>query len=211
MHPGSYHDFIDCEPVRYILLKRIYYLPQKKEEMKMKKFWIMATLLLVLPALMFTVSCAKKVVKKEPAMTEMKKEADDTAKAGMSEAELQAQAEQARLAALNRFENEHIYFAFDSSALGTTAQMVLKQKADWLQENQDAGILVEGHCDERGTVEYNLALGDRRANSAKDFLITLGIDAGRISTITFGEEKPLDPRANEEAWAKNRRAQFVVK
>lgn len=178
----------------------------------MKKFWILATLLLVLPALMFTVSCAKKAVKKAPVVAEVEEKADDTAKTGMSEAELKAQAEErARLAALNRFENEHVYFSYDSSALDGAAQNTLKLKADWLQENPDAGILIEGHCDERGTVEYNLALGDRRANSAKSFLTTLGIDAGRISTISYGEERPLDPGENEEAWAKNRRAQFDVK
>ena len=178
-----------------------------------KKFWIIATLLLVLPALMFTVSCAKKAVKKEAPVAEKPKAVDDeAARRAAEEARLkEEEMERARLAALNRFENEHIYFAFDSSALDGRAQGVLKQKADWLQENPGADILIEGHCDERGTVEYNLALGDRRANSAKGFLVDLGIDATRISTVSYGEERPLDPSSNEEAWAKNRRCQFVVK
>jgi peptidoglycan-associated lipoprotein len=194
------------------MIEQFYFPMKKKEMMMMKKFWILATLLLVLPALMLTVSCAKKAVKKAPVVAEVEEKADDTAKTGMSEAELKAQAEErARLAALNRFENEHVYFSYDSSALDGAAQNTLKLKADWLQENPDAGILIEGHCDERGTVEYNLALGDRRANSAKNFLTTLGIDAARISTISYGEERPLDPGENEEAWAKNRRAQFDVK
>jgi peptidoglycan-associated lipoprotein len=71
-------------------------------------------------------------------------------------------------------------------------------------------IQIEGHCDERGTNEYNLALGERRANSAKKYLISLGMPADQISTISYGEEKPLDPGHNEEAWAKNRRGHFIV-
>ena len=71
-------------------------------------------------------------------------------------------------------------------------------------------MTIEGHCDERGTDEYNLALGDRRANSAKSFLVDLGISPRRLTTISFGEERPLDPRHNEEAWAKNRRCEFVI-
>ena len=70
-------------------------------------------------------------------------------------------------------------------------------------------LVIEGHCDERGTNEYNMALGDRRARSARDFLVNLGVDASRISTVSYGEEKPADPGKTEEAWAKNRRAQFV--
>jgi len=76
------------------------------------------------------------------------------------------------------------------------------RKAEWLRENPDATVTIGGHCDERGTNEYNLALGDRRAESAKAFLVDLGIDASRITTISYGEERPVDPRNNEEAWAK---------
>ena len=71
-------------------------------------------------------------------------------------------------------------------------------------------IQIEGHCDERGTAEYNLALGERRSNSAKKYLISLGVPEGRISTISYGKEKPLDPGHNEEAWAKNRRDHFII-
>ena len=86
----------------------------------------------------------------------------------------------------------------------------MRRKSDWLQENPDVYFTIEGHCDERGTAEYNLALGDRRAQSTKNFLVDLGIDATRISTVSYGEERPVDPRSNEEAWAKNRRAQFML-
>ena len=71
--------------------------------------------------------------------------------------------------------------------------------------------MIEGHCDERGTAEYNIALGERRARSAMDFLVDLGISASRLSTVSYGEERPLDPRHNEAAWAKNRRAHFVIR
>jgi peptidoglycan-associated lipoprotein len=84
------------------------------------------------------------------------------------------------------------------------------QKAEWLRENPARTVTIEGHCDDRGTNEYNLALGDRRAESAKTFLVDLGIDATRLITISYGEERPVDPRSNEEAWAKNRRDHFVV-
>jgi len=79
-----------------------------------------------------------------------------------------------------------------------------------LSKNPNLKIQIEGHCDERGTAEYNLALGQRRANSAMKYLISLGIPAGRLSTISYGEEKPLDPAHNDEAWAKNRRGHFVI-
>jgi peptidoglycan-associated lipoprotein len=105
---------------------------------------------------------------------------------------------------------ERVYFDFDKSVLKLEAQALLKKKADWLKANSAAKLLVEGNCDERGTAEYNLALGERRAEAAKKFLVDLGIDAKRISTISYGEERPLDPRKKEEAWAKNRNAGFVI-
>ncbi len=104
-----------------------------------------------------------------------------------------------------------VFFAFDSSALSPEAQDQLKQNAAWLQSNAAKSVTIEGHCDERGTDEYNIALGERRAASAKQYLVTLGISDGRISTVSYGEEKPFDPSHNEEAWAKNRRDHFVTK
>ena len=80
----------------------------------------------------------------------------------------------------------------------------------WLNDNPDANIVIEGHCDDRGTNAYNLALGERRAESVKAFLADLGIESARMTTISYGEEKPLDLGQNEEAWAKNRRAEFVL-
>lgn len=105
---------------------------------------------------------------------------------------------------------EDIHFEFDKSSLTPEAQDVLRRNADWLKSNATVTLEVEGHCDERGTIEYNLALGDRRARSAKDFLVNLGIAAARLRTISYGKEMPLDPGHNEAAWAKNRRAHFTI-
>jgi peptidoglycan-associated lipoprotein len=103
-----------------------------------------------------------------------------------------------------------IYFDFDQSTIRPDAREILKANADILLKRGAAEIAVEGYCDERGTAEYNLALGERRAQEAKKYLINLGTKALQIKTISYGEERPLDPGHNEEAWANNRRAHFVV-
>ena len=103
-----------------------------------------------------------------------------------------------------------IYFEFDKYDIRPKDEGVLKENAAWLKKNPNAKVQIEGHCDERGTVEYNLALGERRANYTKKYLVSLGIAPDRISTISYGKERPLDPGHNEEAWAKNRRAHIVV-
>ena len=108
------------------------------------------------------------------------------------------------------FENDDIHFEFDSLRLNPEAQVILRKKAQWLRANPTVTVSIEGHCDNRGTNEYNLALGDRRAHSAKTFLIDLGIAESRLQSISFGEERPLDPGENEDAWARNRRAHFVI-
>ena len=102
------------------------------------------------------------------------------------------------------------FFSYDESTLPADAQSALTNSASWLKTNSQYDLLIEGHCDERGTEQYNLALGDRRANTAKQYLVTLGIDAGRIRTVSYGEERPFDPGHNEAAWAKNRRAHLVL-
>jgi peptidoglycan-associated lipoprotein len=103
-----------------------------------------------------------------------------------------------------------VYFAFDSYELDDQNRMVLQQNADWLQDNPNYNIRVEGHCDERGTIEYNLALGERRASAVRDYLVSLGVDAFRIRIVSYGEEDPEDPGHDEAAWARNRRAVFVI-
>jgi peptidoglycan-associated lipoprotein len=103
-----------------------------------------------------------------------------------------------------------IHFDFDKYDIRPQDLGILKENAALLTKHPNVKIQIEGHCDERGTVEYNLALGERRANSAKQYLFSLGIAQNRISTISYGKEKPLDPGHHEEAWAKNRRAHFVI-
>ncbi len=103
-----------------------------------------------------------------------------------------------------------IHFDFDKYDIRSRDTEILKENAALLMKHPTIKIQVEGHCDERGTEQYNLALGERRANSTKKYLTSLGILPDRISTISYGEEKPLDPRPNEEAWAKNRRAHTVI-
>jgi peptidoglycan-associated lipoprotein len=103
-----------------------------------------------------------------------------------------------------------IHFDFDKYDIRPGDALILKENAALLTKHPTVKIQIEGHCDERGTVEYNLALGERRANSTKKYLISLGISPERISTISYGEERPLDPGHNEEAWAKNRRAHTII-
>ena len=111
---------------------------------------------------------------------------------------------------IRSFENENIYFDFDKSELKQEARAVLVKKAEWLKGNPEYSVRIEGNCDERGTNEYNLALGERRANAAKKFLNALGISGNKVSTISYGEEMPLDPGHNADAWAKNRNDQFKL-
>ncbi len=103
-----------------------------------------------------------------------------------------------------------VFFAFDSSELSPDGMATLKANADTLRKYGSWKVTIEGHCDERGTAEYNLALGERRSVAARTYLVTLGIPADRLQTVSYGKEFPFDPGHNEEAWAKNRRAQFVI-
>ena len=103
-----------------------------------------------------------------------------------------------------------VFYAFDSYELTSEDQKTLQDDANWMKANPNTIVTVEGHCDERGTVEYNLALGEKRAQVAKNYLVSLGIKADRLKTISYGKSKPFDPGHDEAAWAKNRRAHFVV-
>lgn len=105
----------------------------------------------------------------------------------------------------------HVHFEFDSFVLTSEAMRMLDTKVAWLRANPTVKVTVEGHCDERGTQEYNLALGDRRARAAKKYLVDSGIAGDRVATISYGEERPLDGAKTEAAWAQNRRAQFVIR
>ena len=103
---------------------------------------------------------------------------------------------------------KNIHFDFDKSFIREDAKPGLQAVADYMKAHSDAKVRIEGHCDERGTAEYNMALGERRATSAKKYLVGLGIDASRLSTISYGKERPLCTEHNEECWQRTRRAVF---
>lgn len=191
-----------------------------------KKMWIKIGVVLAIVSCLFFVSCAKKPAPVEPEPEIVQEEVIDTS-ADQDAEELARQEELAREEALREeelrlqkerelaqqkemFINEDIHFDYNDSTIRPDAQEILKRKAMWMQENTDATIVIEGHCDERGSAEYNLALGDRRAESVKTFLTDMGIDASRMSTISYGEEMPIDQGNNEAAWAKNRRAHLTI-
>jgi peptidoglycan-associated lipoprotein len=196
----------------------------EREKRMNHKNWALLALVLVIFVGLLAPSCGKKQIKSEPVMSEdeARRRAEEEARkreqerqAAIREEELredQLRAEGERVqSAREMFENEDILFEFDSASLSAQAQEILRAKAAWLRENPRARVVIEGHCDERGTNEYNLALGDRRAFSSKAFLVDLGIADSRLTTISYGEERPVDASPTEDAWAKNRRAHFVIK
>lgn len=188
---------------------------------------VSVVLVILLVGLLMSVSaCSKKKAQIDPmepypSGTEMRQQGDTQ---GLTEEELEAQrlkeqdalrireAEAARMkeSAKAAFVNEDVHFNFDDATLSEAARQILQKKAAWLRENSGISVLIEGHCDERGTAEYNIALGQRRAESGKRFLVNAGISASRLQTISYGEERPLDFGKDETAWAKNRRAHFRI-
>ena len=166
----------------------------------------------------FLASCAKKQVKVEEPAAEEKApavEAGDTDAYRKAEEERQARLRELEKSQqvqneMNVFSSENIYFDFDKSELLPQAKNTLRQKAEFLKKYPDFYVRIEGHCDERGTNEYNLALGERRAQAAKNYLVSLGIGEKRLRTISYGEERPADPRSNEAGWALNRRDEFKL-
>ena len=140
---------------------------------------------------------------------------EEIAERAMQAEEQARQAEAMRMEELAQmaaaaFINEDVHFAFDSSLLDAEAERILEQKVTWLQDNGAVSVQIEGHCDERGTSAYNLALGERRANAVQEYLTVLGVDPARLSTISYGEEVPFAPGHDEAAWSLNRRAHFVI-
>jgi len=182
---------------------------------KMMSGWI--AMAFVFWSLFFVTSCAKKQIDVsegvKPAVEEVKEEVVVVKEAPKKEVVVEIEEEQVPPAlkqAMTEFQNENIYFDFDKSNLKPEAQRILKKKASFLRNNPPYYVLIGGNCDNRGTEEYNLALGDRRAASAKDYLMALGISGDRIKTISYGELRPADPANNEAAWALNRRDTFTL-
>ncbi len=199
-----------------------------------RKLGIIVALFFVIPGLMFTASCAKKPMVKSG--TEIGSGTGDIQTQGRTPAEKARQDEMARQRALEEkrrrereqaqqasvererqsresieaFKNERIYFAYNSSALSYTAREILDRKAEWMRSHPNSSIVIEGHCDDRGTNEYNLALGEKRANTVKTYLMRLNIPGSRLTTVSYGEERPIVFGQDESSWAKNRRAEFAV-
>ncbi|HUH66841.1 MAG TPA: peptidoglycan-associated lipoprotein Pal [Syntrophales bacterium] len=177
--------------------------------------------LIVCLSIAMTTGCAKKTGVKEqgitgeekaPAAAPAQQPAKEVAKEAETKAPAEAEAKQEKAAPVKEeITFSDIHFDFDKYNLKPESRDVLKKLADWLSQNKDKSVLIEGNCDERGTTEYNLALGERRAQEAMKYLVELGVDAKMIKTISYGKERPLDPGHNEEAWAKNRRDHFVSK
>lgn len=175
----------------------------------------MKKLFLLLLALGLCVSCAKRQVVTTPEETvqpEAKQEAAPVQEA-QPEAVTPAKPEEITQAALaQEIEKTQydIHFDFDRYDVKPTDKPTLQQVAELLSRNAKVTVLIEGHCDERGTNDYNLGLGERRANSAKSYLMTLGVPASKIRTVSYGEERPVCTEHNEGCWSKNRRAHFTV-
>ena len=105
---------------------------------------------------------------------------------------------------------DRVFFDYDSAVISSEGEATLQRQAEWMKKNKNVSVTVEGHCDERGTREYNLALGERRASSAKSYLVNLGIASSRVSTISYGKERPAVVGSDESAWSQNRRGVTVV-
>ncbi|MGB9499287.1 MAG: peptidoglycan-associated lipoprotein Pal [Dissulfuribacterales bacterium] len=195
--------------------------------MKKRNMFVKIGFIILMVGLLMTVSCTKKKPKtgteiEQQMGTQTSRQIGAEATGDtITEEELAAQQrieEEAKAAAAirvkeaarSKFVNADVYFNFDDATLTSDARNVLKQKVEWLRANVDVNAVIEGHCDERGTEEYNVALGQRRAQSIKTFLMNAGINGSRLQTISYGEERPVDPASNETAWARNRRGHFRI-
>jgi len=169
------------------------------------------TILLFTFSLLCFSSCARRMVKEEEGVAKTEEssglEGEGVTEEGLDDA--RRKLEELRKKEGIRLSN--IYFAFDDFSLSEDAKNTLIENAAWLMNNPEKKVVIEGHCDERGTDEYNIALGERRSHSAEKYLINLGVNSSQLSTISYGEEKPAGPGDSEESWARNRRAGFVIK
>lgn len=149
-------------------------------------------------------SCASKKTKEPTDSTAYSTDLEEGANGGLK-LELNGDSDSSRAGALKT-----VYFDYSSSVISGTTKEVLDQNAAFLISNPNVGIQVEGHADERGSVQFNLALGEKRAESVRDYLVSQGVSSGRISIISLGKEKPVAFGHDEETWSQNRRANFVV-
>jgi peptidoglycan-associated lipoprotein len=184
-----------------------------------KKIWVVGVALAFISgSLIFAGGCSRKQSKVEEVSTPAplgapKASGEDEEARRRSEAERQAKLRDAERGLsvrdqIQAFESEPVYFDFNSPDLRSQYRPLLEKRATWLKSHPEYSLKIEGHCDERGTEEYNLALGERRAKVVMNYLVSLGVSPGRISTISYGEERPSASGHDERAWAKNRRAEF---
>ena len=200
------------------------------------KLWIGLALLFIISGPVHIVSCAGKAIEPDPSLSQASNQVseDETARQKEEEesrlaeekrqeeierqrileeerlSEASAEAEREMAAAMNMFVDEDIYFSKGSYSLSSAAQEVLKKKARWLNKNPEISVIIQGHTDEPGTAEYNLAFGARRGGEVKSFLIKLGISPSRLTVVSYGKECPLYKGRGEESRGKNRRVHFVI-
>lgn len=176
----------------------------------MKRFWIVLVL-----AVLVSSGCAKRATT-QPETQPSQKQAEAGAekvtekKVGAGGESITSKDTEGTGMAAKEGLFEDVHFDFDKYDVKDNDKPTVKAVADWMSKNTAARLSVEGHCDDRGTNEYNLALGDRRAKAVKDYLVSLGVPSSRVDMISYGEEKPLCKDQTEECWAKNRRGHFVV-
>jgi peptidoglycan-associated lipoprotein len=175
--------------------------------------------ILILSIALIVIGCPKKTVVKEEPSVKKEEAAKAEAEHKATESKAKEEFEKSMVAKKTPgiegevFESsllKDIHFDFDKYDIRPADAAILKGNADLLKKYHNVKVQIEGHCDERGTVEYNLALGERRANSTRNYLVSIGISPERISIISYGKERPLDPAHNEAAWAKNRRAHTII-
>jgi|SaaInl8_200m_RNA_FD_contig_81_18986_length_3750_multi_8_in_0_out_0_3 peptidoglycan-associated lipoprotein len=180
-----------------------------------KKVWIVLALLMIIPGLLFSAACTKQTVQHDESVvtTDDSMLYGDEAYGTEDSETLDGEVfnEETDSMAGEDIIQQDIYFGYDSFTLTEDAQDTLRQIAVWLRNNPEFSIVIEGHCDERGTEEYNIALGDRRSDSVKTFLMAYGIDSSSLSTVSYGEEFPVADGYNEEAWSQNRRVHFRLR
>ena len=182
-------------------------------------FRISLMLLLIITCFVFTASCAKKKVEPDLSFDEAAKQAEEARleelerQLSLEEERLAAAAEEAEremIAAREMLMDEDIYFKEGISSLSPEAKEILMKKARWLQDNPDISVIIQGHSDEPGSAEFNLALGEKRAGQVKTFLIKLGITSSRLIPVSYGRERPVASDENKEDRSKNRRVHFAI-
>jgi len=178
-----------------------------------RKLWVTLALVTTLPAMLLMTSCAQKTtVQSQSVQTTQAEVAEGPTLEEKSDEVFEIPDETVAAPEANEteFVSENIRFAFDSFQLSAQSRRILNSNVEYLNTNPRITVTVEGYCDERGTDAYNLALGERRAKSVKDFLVNMGVEADRLNTVSYGEERPIAFDHEEASWAKNRRVQLVL-